>query len=353
MKKRSLFKSIYLKFTFIFLGIKWGLDSLTLVVILHLMKKSNLSDLPTRVLWMKEFIDLRKLTGLSFMISTMIGTIIILIAIRGIVQPIKRLSSSSKEVAKGNFDIEVNISGDDELGQLTADFNLMTAELKNIDIIRKDFVSNVSHEFKTPITSIQGYAKLIRDGNLTKQQLEEYSDIIVNESDRLSKMATSMLQLSELDSRVIREKAKPFSLDEQIRKVILLLEMEWSQKGIEWDIDLEDIDYVGNENLMSQVWVNLIQNAVKFSRPDGLIQIKLKLQNKKAVFIITDHGCGISEQDIEHIFERFYKADRSRTNEGYGLGLVIVRKIIELSKGSIHVESEKDRYTTFVVELPM
>ena len=216
-----------------------------------------------------EFHRIRRLTGLTFLLSSIVGTIIILIAVRSIVKPIKRLSTASKEVAKGNFDMEVKIKSLDEIGQLTADFNLMTKELKNIDFLRKDFVSNVSHEFKTPITAIKGFAKLIRDGKLADDQLSEYSEIIVDESERLSLLSSNLLKLSELDSKMIFEQATVFSLDEQIRKTILILEGQWSKKEIEFDIELKDIKIRGDEHLIQEVWLNLIQNAIKFSNQEG------------------------------------------------------------------------------------
>lgn len=354
MKKRFLFKSIYAKFAIIFLGIWWFLNSLTFGVVINVMSNSVLT---------KEFIDsyelfyefhrIRRVTSITFLISAIVGTIIILIAVRGIVKPIKRLSTASKEVAKGNFNIEVKIKSKDEIGQLTADFNLMTKELKNIDFLRKDFVSNVSHEFKTPITSIKGFAKLIRDGKLSNDQLKEYSEIIVNESERLSLLSSNLLKLSELDSKMLREQSKSFSLDEQIRKTILMLEVQWSKKEIELDINIEEISIIGHKHLLHEVWLNLIQNAIKFSKQSGIIKIRLYRDRDIVKVEISDNGIGIADEDKEHIFERFYKGDKSRSKTGNGLGLVIVKEIVKLSNGKVYFESELGRGTTFTVELPI
>jgi signal transduction histidine kinase len=269
------------------------------------------------------------------------------------VKPIKQLSRASKEVAKGNFDIEIQSKCMDEIGQLTSDFNIMTKELKNIDVLRKDFVSNVSHEFRTPITSVIGYAKLIKGGQLTDKQLEEYSEIIINEGERLSLLSSNLLKLSELDSKVIRNQFSTYSLDEQIRKSILLLEIQWTKKDLSFDIDLEEIIFFGDKNLLQQVWLNLIQNAIKFSNPDGLIEILLNKRDDCAIFKITNQGKRIEEKDQAHIFERFYKGDKSRSGDGFGLGLVLVKKIVELSNGTIYFNSTKEEGTTFVVELPI
>jgi signal transduction histidine kinase len=263
-----------------------------------------------------EFYRIRRLIVLIFIISAIVGTFLILIAIRSVVKPIRRLSGASKEVAKGNFDVEVEITGIDELGQLTSDFNLMTKELKNIDVLRKDFVSNVSHEFKTPITSIKGYAKLINEGNLPDSQLKEYSEIIVNESERLSLLSSNLFKLSELDSQLIREQSTEFSLDEQIRKTVLLLEVLWEKKAIDLDINLEEIRIQADEALLQEVWLNLIQNAIKFSNQGGRIRIELHKNEYRAVFQIADTGIGIADSDKSRIFERFYKADKSRSRDG-------------------------------------
>jgi signal transduction histidine kinase len=300
-----------------------------------------------------EFHRIRSATGLTFLLSAIIGTIIILIVVRGIVKPIKCISKASKEVAKGNFDIEVKIKSKDEIGQLTADFNLMTKELKNIDFLRKDFVSNVSHELKKTITSIKGFAKLIREGQLSDDQISEYSGIIVNESDRLSLLSSNLLKLSELDSKMIREQATVFSLDEQIRKTILILETQWSKKEIEFDIELDEIVITADKHLLQEVWLNLIQNAIKFSSDKGIIKISLHKNGDMAKAEIADYGIGIADDDKGRIFERFYKSDKSRSKEGNGLGLVIVIKIVELSDGKIYFESESGKGSTFTVELPL
>jgi signal transduction histidine kinase len=354
MKKRRLFKSIYAKFAVIFLGIWWFLNSLTFGVIFNVMSSSGLTKLSIdRHDMYDEFHRIRMVTELVFLGSAIIGTIIILLVVRSIVKPIKQLSTASKEVAKGNFEIEVKIRSSDEIGQLTADFNLMTKELKNIDFLRKDFVSNVSHEFKTPITSIKGFAKLIRDGRLSDGQILEYSDIIVNESERLSLLSSKLLKLSELDSQMIREQPNSFSLDEQIRKAILILEVQWSQKEIEFDIELEEILITSDQHLLQEVWLNLIQNAIKFSNQKGIIKISLNKKENIAAVTIADNGIGISDEDKERIFERFYKSDKSRSKDGNGLGLVIVKKIVELCNGKVYFESTQGIGTTFTVELPI
>lgn len=354
MKKRFYLKSIYTKFALIFLGIWWFLNSLTFWVVMGIMKNSVFTELPVdRIEFFEEFQRIRFATGLTFQMSAVIGTIIILLAVRKIVKPIKLISEASKEVAKGNFDIQVIIKSNDEIGQLAADFNLMAKELKSLDSIHKDFVSNVSHEFKTPITSIKGFAKLIKDGQLSDDQLQEYSDIIINESARLSLLSSNLLRLSELDSKSILEQATKFSLDEQIRNSLSILEADWTKKNLDLDIDLEKIAYLGDEHLLQQVWLNLIQNAIKFSNENGVIKVSLHQSDGVIRVDIADNGKGISDEDKERIFERFYKADKSRSRDGSGLGLAIVKKIVELSSGKIYFKSEQGKGSIFTVELPI
>lgn len=353
MKKRFIFKSIYAKFAIIFIGIWWFLHSLTFGVVMQIMAGSEFAQKSAdRYTGARGFDQVKTLTGLTFLMSAVVGTILILVAVRGIVGPIKRISSASKEIAKGNFDIYVEPASRDEVGQLTTNFNEMARDLKAIDVLHKDFVANVSHEFKTPITAIMGYANLIREGQLSMAQMKEYGEIVAGESERLSLLSSNLLKLSELDSHLIREQAQVFSLDEQLRKTVLLLEGQWKKKNIEFDLDLEVINITAAEHLLQEVWLNLIQNAIKFSRPGDEVKIELNKQADRVQVKITDHGIGISEEDQPRIFERFFKGDKSRMKDGNGLGLVLVKKIVELSKGNISFVSTVNEGTTFTVELP-
>ncbi|MEA5002732.1 MAG: HAMP domain-containing sensor histidine kinase, partial [Christensenella sp.] len=194
-----------------------------------------------------EILYFRNIAFMVLVICAGIGSILMLLAVTHITKPVKRLSRATKEVAKGNFDICVDYDAQDEIGQLTHNFNLMTNELKNMEYLRKDFVSNVSHEFKTPIASIQGFAQLLKTKDLTQEEFDEYTDVIISESIRLSKLSENLLKLSRLEKQVIPPQGAEFSLDEQIRKTLLLLEREWSAKELDLDIDLENVLYTGNE----------------------------------------------------------------------------------------------------------
>jgi len=351
-KKQNRFRlnSISTKFTLFFLVIWWTLTSMTFGTIFHLMARSNFmnSEILQPQLF-EEFKELRGIINLIFVSSIVLGSFIISLFVRRIIKPIQILSSASKEIAKGNFDLDIKIQSTDEIGQLTKDFNLMAKELKNIEYMRNDFVSNVSHEFKTPITAIRGFAKLIQDEN-PKKEITDYTEIIIAESDRLSQLSTNLLKLSDLDSKTLHVYGKPYSLDEQIRKIILMLESQWSEHDLELDIDLEKIKYSGDEQLLFEVWLNLIQNAIKFSKPHGTIKICLQNISDHIRFSIGNLGPMLTSEDKARIFERFYKGDKSHTNEGSGLGLAIVKKIVEFEGGHISFESEEG-YTTFTVSL--
>ena len=293
----------------------------------------------------------------SFMFVTLIlcvalGSSLLYFAIRKISDPIIRISNAAKEVAKGNFSIKMDYESNDEIGVLAQNFNLMTTELRNMEYLRKDFISSVSHEIKTPIASIQGFAEMLQDKDLSEENFQTYTSIIIDETKRLSHLSSNMLRLSKLDHQFIPESTKPFSLDEQIRRTIVLLEEKWSKKNLELDIDLDEIVYTGDEALIQQIWVNLIENAIKFSAEFGTIFIRAKKISNKVVAEIKDQGIGISKIDQGRIFEKFFQADESHSKEGSGLGLAIVKKIVEIYDGEIKYTSEMGQGTTFVVKLP-
>ncbi|WP_246798122.1 HAMP domain-containing sensor histidine kinase [Alkalibacter rhizosphaerae] len=327
------------------------MNTLTFTAIGLFMRSTTFNDLTmVHPVQFREFTDLRVKMNLVFLLSILIGSAIILLTVKRIVKPILQLSEASKEVAAGNFDVQMKVESRDEIGRLTEDFNLMVKELKDIEYLRTNFVSNVSHEFRTPITSIRGYAKLIKNKNLVKDKHDEYVDIIINESDRLSQLSSSLLTLSSLDSKAIPSQKTRFSLDEEIRQVILLLGPEWSKKELELDVDLDEITITGNRQLLYQVWLNLIQNAIKFSEQGGKLSVTLNKENGKVFFKTINTGPSLNKKELERIFERFYKGDSSRSAEGNGLGLAIVRKILDTQNGSITVENT-DGLFTFTVEL--
>ena len=288
----------------------------------------------------------------ALIICTCIGGVLVLIAVRQITKPVKRITKAAQEVAKGNFDIQVDYNSADEIGVLTRNFNQMVRELRNMEYLRKDFLSNVSHEFKTPIASIQGFANLLRDSTLPPERFNEYTEIIISESDRLSKLTSNVLKLSRLENLDIVSQKQEFSVDEQIRRVLLLLEQKWTEKEMELDLQMEPVRWVGNEEMLEQVWINLIGNAIKFSGPGGYLKIQLYRKNFIVVAEIEDHGVGMDEDVQKRIFDKFYQGDPSHSKEGSGLGLAIVKRILELCKGEIACKSEPGVGTRFTIWLP-
>jgi len=269
-----------------------------------------------------------------------------------IFQPINTLNQSMKEVAKGNFNLTLaEKSKIVEVQEMTAHFNQMVKELSSIEIFRNDFISSVSHEFKTPMAAIEGYATLLQGDSLSDQERQEYATIIMNSTKRLSKLSDNILKLSRLENQeLFLEKAK-FNLAEQIRMAILTLEREWSDKKIGLDIELDEVEYDGNQDLLFQVWMNLIHNAIKFTPNGGKINISLKQVGTQTFVQIADNGEGMSPGVRKHVFEKFYQSDKSHHSEGNGLGLPLVWRIINLHEGIIHVESEVGAGSTFTVTL--
>lgn len=268
------------------------------------------------------------------------------------VSPMMKLGDAMRKVAGGDFSVRLDCTSKiRDVREVYGSFNTMVKELGNTETLQTDFVSNVSHEFKTPINAIEGYASLLQDSQLTDEQKNAYIDKIIFNTRRLSDLVGNILLLSKVNNQTISLKASTFRLDEQVRQSILALESKWEKKEIEFDIDLDEIEYTGYENLLSHVWLNLIDNAVKFSPQNGQIRIRLKQLAGSVTFSIWDNGLPIPEADIDRIFNKFYQGDNSHDSEGNGLGLALVRKIVAAAHGTINVTSSEDAGTEFVVAL--
>lgn len=285
-------------------------------------------------------------------ISLLIGVFVTAILSRMFFGPIKRLRHAMLRVAEGDFAVQLNTqSRSREIQQIYSGFNLMTSELRSMEVLQTDFVSNVSHEFKTPLSAIEGYSTLLQDcDNLTPQQ-QEYVEKIVFNTQRLSSLTGSILLLSKLENQQIHTGQSRFSLDEQIRQTIVMLEPDWAGRNIELDVEMDEISYYGNEALLRHVWSNLLSNAVKFSPYGGLVQIGLTAGENEIVFRIRDHGPGIPQEAMKHIFSRFYQADSSHKQEGNGLGLALVDKILKLEGGTVEAENCLPSGCRFTVRL--
>ncbi|GEB34783.1 MULTISPECIES: sensor histidine kinase [Brevibacillus] len=289
------------------------------------------------------------LLAAMFLLSLMF----ILIFTRYLVRPIQKLSQATKKLAEGEYEIQLDISRRDEIGELAANFAQMTESLKQLDDMRQEFVSNVSHEIQSPLASIQGFSQAIRSGGMPEAQKAEYLAIIEEESRRLSSLSKQLLTLASLDKETGLYEPSEYRLDEQLRQVVLLLERQWQQKKLELELELPDTLVTADKQLFNQVWINLLSNSIKFTPPHGTIFVSIR-QSPDIAVIIRDTGIGISEEERQHIFERFYKGDKSRNREatGSGLGLAIVQKIVQVAKGSIEIDSQTGVGTTIKVTLP-
>lgn len=268
----------------------------------------------------------------------------------------KKITNALNDISKGDFTVQLDehYFNSPKINDIIVTFNKMVRDLNSIETLRSDFISNFSHEFKTPIVSMLGFAKLLKDPSTSPEEKEEYINIIISESKRLSDLANNVLLLSKLQSEERKEpKETVFSIDEQLRQSILLFVNEWEDKNINIDIDVDNIKYRGNEELVHQVWINLISNAIKFSHVNGDIEISCKKVDNNVVVKIRDYGIGIAKNDIQRIYDKFYQADTSHSTNGNGLGLSIVQEILKLHDGDIKVESQINNGTTFTVYLPL
>lgn len=268
-------------------------------------------------------------------------------------RPISQLIHAIHAVADGDFDTKIKLKHPREFRELSESFNQMTDELSSIEMLRSDFINNFSHEFKTPIVSIMGFASLLKKKNISEEERSEYLDIIISECKRLSDLSSNVLNLTKVESISVLADTAPFAVSEQIREAILQLEQKWNKKELEFDLHLKDCKLTGRADLLKQVWVNLIDNAVKFSSSGEKIVIRTYEKDSFFHFQICDSGIGMDTQTQKRIFDQFYRGNTSHSTEGNGLGLSLVKKIITLHHGTIQVNSEPGRGSIFTITLPL
>ncbi len=290
--------------------------------------------------------------GIIIVNTVLISVAIIRISTEMLADPLKKSIDATKKVAEGDFSVRLETKRDDETKELVDNFNRMVKQLGKTEILQKDFIDNISHEIKTPINSIQGFTKLLDDNNLSEQERKEYINIILEETNRLLKLSSNILKLAKLQHQDKIINNQEINLSEQIKKAVLLLEPKWKDKNINFSIDAKEVYFYGDEDLLFQVWTNLLDNAIKFSNANGKISVKISIVQDKIEVSIKDNGIGMDSDELEMIYTRFYQIDKSHSGEGSGLGLAIVKRIVEISNGEINVESEKGKGTTFTVVLP-
>lgn len=285
-------------------------------------------------------------------LSIFVGTLLSAYVSKKMLRPVFKINDAAKKVARGDFSVRLEESSiANEIREITENFNLMVRELSNTETLRNDFVSNVSHEFKTPLSAIEGYATLLQDNTLSREEAQKYIGHILENTGRLTKLTQSILSLSQIENQEIVLQQERFRLDEQIRRILLSFESKWEEKNLTIDLNLEEIEIFGSQSLMGQVWSNLIDNAIKFSRPDGVLSIDCRAASSSIVVMIKDTGIGMDEVVRKHAFDKFYQGERSHHDNGNGLGLALVNRIIALCKGTVTLESEQGKGTTVIVTL--
>lgn len=285
--------------------------------------------------------------------SALLGSVITVYVGKLIMRPIQNISNAFDELSRGNFSVKVPENERImEIRETARRFNAMTYDLSHIETLRSDFVANVSHEFKTPIASIEGYATLLQNRNLTREKHDRYVDKILENAHRLTNLSGNILLLSKLENQEIVPDQSEYRLDEQIRRCVLALEEKWSAKRLEFDMELPKASYYGGESLLEQVWLNILDNAIKHSPDGGWIRASIVERDGTVVVSIADSGEGMTDEVKKHIFEKFYQGDPSRKSEGNGLGLALVKRILTLCHGTVCVNSAPGCGAEFVVTLP-
>ena len=290
-----------------------------------------------------------------FLISLIIGFLTAFLSSRIPLKPINEIINKMNRLAAGDFKTRLNFKHGASLHpaikEFTDSFNTMAGELENTEMLRNDFINNFSHEFKTPIVSIMGFANLLEVGNLTEEQRVQYARAIREESMRLSSMANNVLNLTKVENQTILTDVSKFNLSEQIRSSVLLLEGKWTKKDIDLQLDFDEYEIEANEELLKQVFINLLDNAIKFSPENETVSVEIADEGTVVSVNIKNGGKGIPKENQSKIFNKFYQADESHATKGNGIGLAIVKKIVTLHNGHIGVKS-KDGETVFTVKLP-
>ncbi|MEW9503082.1 sensor histidine kinase [Jeotgalibacillus marinus] len=290
----------------------------------------------------------------ALFIVLVIGSLFIMITTKYLVNPITQIILATEELAKSNYQYRVPVTRKDELGKLSNSFNLMATELEKVEQMRKDFIANVSHEFKSPLTSIRGMTIAIKEGLVTQKEATNYLSIIEKETERLSNLTEQLLKLSILESEKYTFSTQNYRLDDQIKNQIVALQVLWEEKNLEIETSLQLISISADKDLLSNLWTNLLSNAIKYNIKGGKLIVKGVEEDSIIKIVIEDTGIGIEDEDLPYIFERFYRADKAhtRTENSYGIGLSMAKKIVEIHHGDIKVSSKVGVGTKIEVFLP-
>lgn len=267
-------------------------------------------------------------------------------------KPLSDISHAAKKIATGDYTTRLEYKGDiKELADAIENFNYMAQELGSVEMIRNDFIANVSHEFRTPLSTLSGYLMLLQDSSLSDDEREEYIQKSFFSIEKLSDLTENILRLSKLENQAGLDEPETYRLDEQIRECIVMLEPKWSAKNIEFELDLPEQIYTGQRSLLFQVWTNIVSNAIKFSQNNSSVKIKLDSTEHHYKVYICDEGIGMTEEQLRHIFDKFYQADSSRQSQGNGLGLALCKEILDKCDGKIFVTSKQEKGSVFLIQL--
>ncbi len=289
---------------------------------------------------------------LVIVMSLIIGTVISALIINLPIKRVNEFLGGMRQVSDGDYSVRLTPRGPRILRNIYNQFNSMVQELNSVEILQSNFVNNFSHEFKTPIVSIQGFAKMLKRSDLDNDERNEYLDIIISESERLTNLSENVLALTKLENQTIITNKKEYNVSEQMRQVIAMMYGKYPEKNIEFQFDCDEFYIYGNEEMIQQIWINLIDNAMKFSKQDGIVKANIKMNNNETIVSISNEGETIPYAELDHIFNKFYQCDKSHTTAGNGLGLAIAKRIAELHNARIDVESQND-LTTFMVIFPI
>lgn len=302
----------------------------------------------------RQFGEMRMFLAVLLVLLLLVSFVLVPLSTRFIVRPVRALTGATKKVAAGNYHLQLPIKRRDEIGELARNFSQMSQSLEQMEEKRQEFVSNVSHEIQSPLTSIQGFSQTIRTEDLTREERDYYLEIIEKESNRLSILSKQLLTLSMLDKETEGPEEASFSLSDQLKEVISTTRWQWQEKELALDLALDHVMIEGDPKLLYQVWMNVLTNAIHYTDPGGTINVQVNPKKNEVEVVISDTGIGIEENQIPHLFDRFFKVDKSRDRavKSTGLGLSIVKKILELHRGTIMVESTPGEGTTFRMVLP-
>ena len=325
------------------LGLVVAYATLALGILFLVRRLVHLEDKSYTLLW----------PILILSVSAILGVLLAIFIFRGYLAPLSRLMQATQSVASGDYSVRVEMRGArGEVAEYIRSFNKMAEELSGVALLRMDFVNTFSHEFKTPLISIRGFAKLLQNDDLTPEQRQTYTNTVVQQSERLAAMSTHILELAQYENTEIVSGKTLYRLDEQLRRCVRQQERDWLQKGLTVEGDLDQVDYYGNEELVEHIWSNLLSNAIRFTPSGGQITVVLRQSEGEITVSVSDTGIGMDEETQRHIFEKFYRAAPYPDSQGNGLGLSIVRRVVALCGGRVAVFSRPGNGSAFTVTLP-